>query len=218
MGRLSFVIAAGALASVALGCEDSKAQSSAGRSEQVLATGSMATAAPSASAAAAHSAPSAPRTLCDKSPRTLPKSSPTFVNAAGVKNPKARFPLEDKRLLWINFFAAWCGPCKEEIPRLRRFEAQLQKDGVPVDLAFISIDDDTRELLGFFAQQPENGLKASFWLPDGPTRTAWLSTLKMKSSPSLPEHVIVDGKGDAKCFIDGAVEEGDYAQLLASLR
>ena len=218
MGRLSFVIAGVAAASVALGCEDSKAQSSTGRSEQVLATGSMATAAPSASATAAHSAPASPRTLCDKSPRSLPKSTPTFVNAAGDKNTKARFPLEAKRLLWINFFAAWCGPCKEEIPRLRRFEAQLQKDGVPVDLAFISIDDDARELVGFYAQQPENGLKASFWLPDGPPRTAWLSALKMKSSPTLPEHVIVDGKGDAKCFIDGAVEEGDYPQLLSSLR
>ena len=215
MGRLSFVIAAGVLA---LGCEDSKAQSSAGRSEQVLATGSMATSAPSASASAAHVAPVAPRTLCDKSARTLPKSTPTFVNAAGTKNAKARFPLEDKRLTWVNFFAAWCGPCKEEIPRLRRFESQLQKDGVAIDLAFVSIDDDTRELVGFYAQQPEGGLKASFWLPEGPTRTAWLSALKMKSSPTLPEHVIVDGKGDAKCFIDGAVEEGDYAQLLASLR
>jgi len=69
-----------------------------------------------------------------------------------------------------------------------------------------------------YAQQPENGLKASFWLPDGPPRTAWLSALKMKSSPTLPEHVIVDGKGDAKCFIDGAVEEGDYPQLWSSLR
>lgn len=217
MGRLSFVIAAVAL-SAAVGCDDAKTQSSAGRSEQVLATGSMATAAPSASVAAAHSAPATPRTLCDKSSRTLPKSAPTFVNAAGTKNTKARFPLEEKRLTWVNFFAAWCGPCKEEIPRLRRFEGQLQKDGIAIDLAFVSIDDDTRELVGFYAQQPESGLKASFWLPEGPTRNAWLSALRMKSSPTLPEHVIVDGKGDAKCFIDGAVEEGDYAQLLASLR
>lgn len=218
MGRLSSVIAAAVLASLAMGCDDSKAQSSVGRSEQVLATGSMATAAPSASVTTAHQAPTAPRTLCDRSARTLPKSAPTFVDAVGTKNPKARLPLEDKRLLWVNFFAAWCGPCKEEIPRLRRFETRLQKDGVPIDLAFVSIDDDTRELLGFYAQQPEGGLKSSFWLPDGPTRTAWLSALKMTSSPTLPAHVIVDGKGDARCFIDGAVEEGDYAQLLASLR
>jgi len=219
MGRLPLVILSLA-APAALACDEPGKASSSGRSEQVVASSSSTAAVASAPATASHAAaPAAPRgPLCDKGDRALSKVAPVFVNAQGERTERPRVPLEDKHLLWVNFFAAWCGPCKEEIPRIQRFEKQLQNDGVPIQVAFVSIDDDLRQLTGFYAQQPAGGLKSSFWLPDGATRTAWLSSLKMKSDPELPEHAIVDGKGRSKCFIQGALEDGDYAQLLASLR
>ncbi len=227
MGRLPPVTHAFAvmvtIALVAAGCDDPKKASSSGRSEQVVASGSttITSTLPSAVASTSTSAhaPAVPRgPLCDKSDRTLTKAAPVFVNEQGERTERAKVPLEDKRLLWVNFFAAWCGPCKEEIPRIQRFQKQLQKDGVPVEVAFVSIDDDLRQLTGFYAQQPAGGLKSSFWLPEGATRTSWLASLKMKSDPELPEHAIVDGKGRSRCFIQGAIEDGDYAQLASALR
>jgi len=211
--------AGASLAVLAIACDQPGKASSSGRSEQVVSSSSASpspTPSPSPSHAAAPAAPRGP--LCDKSDRALAKVAPVFVNEQGERTSGSRMPLEDKHLLWVNFFAAWCGPCKEEIPRIQRFEKQLQKDGVPIQVAFVSIDDDIRQLTGFYAQQPAGGVRSSYWLPDGAMRTGWLASLKMKSDPELPEHAIVDGKGRSRCFIQGALEDGDYAQLLASLR
>jgi thiol-disulfide isomerase/thioredoxin len=214
MGRLPLVI----LACAAVACDEPGKASSSGRSEQVVASSTTTTATATATTSVAHAAPAAPRgPLCDKGERALSKVAPVFVNEQGERTEHSHVPLEDKHLLWVNFFAAWCGPCKEEIPRIQRFEKQLQKDGVPVEVAFVSIDDDLRQLTGFYAQQPTGGIKSSFWLPDGATRTAWLASLKMKSDPELPEHAIVDAKGRSRCFIQGALEDADYPQLLAAL-
>src|SRR5579872_3963766 len=38
----------------------------------------------------------------------------------------------------VNFWATWCGPCQEELPRLSRIAASYA--GKPVSFVFISID------------------------------------------------------------------------------
>lgn len=38
----------------------------------------------------------------------------------------------------VNFWATWCGPCQEELPRLSRIAASYE--GKPVSFVFISID------------------------------------------------------------------------------
>ena len=40
----------------------------------------------------------------------------------------------------------------------------------------------------------------------------------MKSAPELPEHALVDPSGRVRCFIEGAVEDGDYAEIAALVR
>lgn len=195
------------------------------RSEQVAASGSTA---PSSSAVASadHATPAAPRgPLCDMTTsRTLPKSTPAFVDTVGTVSERTLPSSDGKRARWISFFASWCGPCKEEFPRIQNFAKRLQDSGVPVDVTFISLDDDLRQLTAFFTAQPaghglgDAGMKSSFWLRDGPVRSAWMQSLKMKSDPALPEHAIFDGKSRLKCFISGAIEDGDYAALATALR
>ena len=37
----------------------------------------------------------------------------------------------------------------------------------------------------------------------------------MKSAPELPQQVLVDPQGKVRCFVEGAVDDGDYAEIAA---
>jgi thiol-disulfide isomerase/thioredoxin len=188
----------------------------------VIATGSMPTAAPSASGASPeiHATPAtaARRSLCpgdgNARGRVVPKAAPQQVEADGALRLPAGSALARGGWTWLNFWAAWCAPCKEEMPRLLAWQDRLARAGTPVHVAFVSLDDDSRQLEQFLAQQSA-GVRSSYWLPDGPARAAWLSGLRMKSAPELPEHALVDPAGHVRCFIEGAVEDADYAEIAA---
>ena len=160
-----------------------------------------------------------PRTLCtgdgNARGRVVPKALPAHVEAAGAPRLSPGSAFARGGWTWVNFWAAWCAPCKEEMPRLLAWQERLARAGTPVQVAFVSLDDDPRQLEQFLAQQPAGGVASSYWLGDGPARAAWLSSFKMKSAPELPEHALVDRAGHVRCFIDGAVEEADYAEIAA---
>jgi thiol-disulfide isomerase/thioredoxin len=204
------------------GCDKGADAVATTRSEQVIAT-AAAPSTPNAplSVTAPHPAPTthAPRRLCegdaDAKGRVVPKVAAGHAEAPGAQRLDGSLPGLKGAWTWINFWAAWCGPCKEEIPRLLGWQDKLSKGGTPVHFVFVSIDDDDRQLGQFLEQQPQDGLRATLWLPDGPTRAAWLQSFKMKSAPDLPEQAVIDPQGHVRCFIEGAVDDGDYAEIAA---
>jgi thiol-disulfide isomerase/thioredoxin len=193
------------------------------RSEQVMATGSSPAPAPVVpDAHVAAAAPEHPRALCagdgNAQGRTLSKVAASHAEAPGAPALDGALPSWRGHWTWINFWAAWCKPCKEEIPRLLGWRDRLANAGSPLSLVFVSIDDDARQLGAFLEQQPAGGLRSTLWLPEGRARTAWTTSLRMKSSPELPEHALVDPTGRVRCFIEGAIEDGDYAEIAALVR
>jgi thiol-disulfide isomerase/thioredoxin len=218
---LPLVCGVGALL-VAAGCDDKPKKASnaptGGRSEAVAATG---TNAPTAATTPAHPvavAPKGPRKLCDRAAdnRKVPGTQKVeHFEAAGQPSLGDRIPTGGGRWVWLNMWAAWCGPCKAEIPLLKSFEQRLQASGVPLQLVFLSLDDDERQGRKFLDEQPATGLKTSFWLPDGKNRTSFLETFRVKEPAALPLHLLFAPTGESKCLIDGAVEEADFAQLQA---
>ena len=221
LDRFVLAIAPSIVMTFAAACDKGAAAGGSARSEQVIATGSMPTAAPSVTPDVTHRAPVAapPRISCagdgNARGRVLPKAPASHVKAPGAAQLDPRSLLERGSWTWINFWAAWCAPCKEEMPRLLAWQDRLAKAGTPVRVAFVSLDDDGRQLEQFLGQQRPDGVRASYWLADGPSRAAWLSSLKMKSAPELPEHAIVDPTGKVRCFLEGAIEEADYAEIAA---
>lgn len=235
MGRLQalalFSVLAGACLAPACdrggssaGAAASSENSASTRSDQVFAAahsaapGAAITGVPAAeSAPHAAVAPPRARKLCQGEDstkgRALSKTPTSHLEAAGAPRLSGDLSASRGQWMWINFFAAWCAPCKEEIPRLIEWRDRLAKAGTPIHLVFISLDDDQRELQTFLDSQPETGVRSALWLPEGSTRARWLKSLRVKSDPELPEQTLVDPQGRVRCFIEGAVEDGDYSEI-----
>jgi thiol-disulfide isomerase/thioredoxin len=203
---------------LALGCDEPKGElppppPTSGRSNAVVAGDAGASPSAPATAMAAPTS-SAPRQLCTtRDQRPAPRSAIRTAAAPGTAPPEAVIPFGAGKWIWLNLWAAWCGPCKEEMPRLIAWRDKLRQRGVLLDLAFVSIDDDERQLARFLETQPQGGVRSTYWLPEGPTRATWLGALALKETPELPVQALVAPSGQVACIIQGAVEERDYATL-----
>lgn len=170
--------------------------------------------------AVASSAPktAAPRVLCagqmSGPGRAAPKKPISQNVASGESALPESLPLGGG-YTWVNFWAAWCAPCKEEIPRLFKFQQELAKTAPGFKLSFVSLDDDERQLSGFLSAQPPSGLRRSYWLKDGSEREEWLKAAGLESEPALPFHLLFDPKGKLRCVVKGALEDSDLASLRA---
>jgi cytochrome c biogenesis protein CcmG/thiol:disulfide interchange protein DsbE len=100
----------------------------------------------------------------------------------------------------VNFWATWCPPCRDEIPRL--VEAyQREKDGV----AFIAISDEPADVVAPFVK--ENAIPYINLL-DGGDRVSTAYGIK-----ALPTTLFISRDGEIKVYYTGAmsariIEEG----------
>jgi hypothetical protein len=104
------------------------------------------------------------------------------------------------------------------MPRLRSWEQKAASERTTLKLAFISIDDDARQLESFLGAQPPTGTHAAYWLKDGAERVNWLKEAGVSTEPELPAHVLVDPAGKVRCRVQGAIEDADFDQVLKILR
>ena len=169
---------------------------------------------------AAPTPPKPPRVLCGgrlTAPRDLAKAELDSAAASGEVDGADQLAVNGK-WTWVNLWAAWCVPCKEEIPRLVGWQKKLNEAGTPFALSFLSLDDDERQLRKFLKSQPADGLQSTHWLKDPDDRDKWLDEVGVGADPSLPVHLILDPRGKLRCIIDGAVEDGDYDQVAKLLK
>lgn len=159
--------------------------------------------------------------LCSEHGETTSPVPPPPGQVLATSGAPAPRPIDPAgvRWTWINLWAAWCVPCREEMPLLRSWMSRLQADGVAVDLGLISLDDDERQLQQFLDRATGDLPRASLWMPGGTARTRWLKAVGLRDNPGLPVQILVRPGGEVGCTIQGAVEPSDYdavRQLLAS--
>jgi len=140
-------------------------------------------------------------------PRAVPTRISLEPDRELDRDPLAK---QKGRWTWLNFWAAWCVPCKEELPILFGWQKQLEGQ---VDFRFVSMDDDERQLRDFLGREPPGGLTSTYWLPDGALRQSWLEALKLQSEPELPLQLLIDPDGMLRCRVEGAIEPRDLAAL-----
>jgi len=196
-------------------CDESKPPppTGAARSQGILAAKGPSEKAPGKPAlveAEPSQAPKSGEPLCSPAEVVdLPKQAVSGLGTSA--SPFAGGPLPVGRASWITLWAAWCEPCKKELPLLLEWKKRLASEGKPIELVFLSLDDDERQLAAFLAQHPELG--SSYWLREGEEREKFMSALGLTADPRLPVQLLVSRAGAVSCRIDGAVEAGDYPRV-----
>ena len=112
------------------------------------------------------------------------------------------------QVVLVNFWATWCGPCREEMPRLDTLYQKYHKSGFV--LLGINVDDDPRTALATAAK-----LGVSFpVLLDTDKKVSKLYDLN-----TMPSTIVIDRDGKVRYLHRGyrAGTEGDYEQQIRGL-
>lgn len=218
LGGLPAVAAVSLAALLLLSCSknDEKSFAPKARSQSVMATGpaDTATTPPPPVASTKPAVVKKPRNLCadqiGKRGRPFPKVTPDRAVAQGAAEQPAEMPIGKRSWTWVNLWAAWCTPCKEEMPLLLSWQKKLAGH---MRVLFVSMDDDSRQLHGFLDAQPAGGMRSTYWLRDGKMRDKFLKDAHVDEDTGLPVQILVDPKGEVRCVVHGAIEKSDLRRV-----
>jgi peroxiredoxin len=118
--------------------------------------------------------------------------------------------LQEQRgqVVMVNFWASWCGPCKQEMPHLNRLYGKYQASGFT--LLGVNVDDDPRQAMAVAARM---GLKFPVLLD------ADKAVIKRYDMGSMPATVLIDRDGRVRYLHRGYREgmEASYEQQIREL-
>ena len=120
------------------------------------------------------------------------------------------YSLEEDRgsVVFVHFWASWCGPCREEMPAIQRMWNELEDDGLKIALINTAEDEDT--LFSFLAAHAPD--IRPLMDPDGQATEAW-------KPRGLPATYLVDAQGRVRYQALGGRpwDTADYMSFLRAL-
>ena len=141
-----------------------------------------------------------------------PKNLPPVTPATGQDITRATRNSNAKVVL-VNLWASWCGPCREEFPDLVRLQRDYESRGLKV--VFVSWDDNAQIAAKFLARQGVTN--ASFIKADSQNDQDFLAGIEPRLSGAIPATLIYDGSGKLRDFWEGAVTYETFKQKVESV-
>jgi len=106
----------------------------------------------------------------------------------------------------VNFWATWCGPCREEMPRLQKLSESYAAQGVN----FVAISLDAPETQGKIdAALQKSGLRIPVW-----TGATDHTLTQLKLGILVPATLILDENGEVIGKIEGEARDNDVQSRL----
>jgi len=138
-------------------------------------------------------------------PKPLPVV--TSATATDVLNAVRK---SGSKVVLVNLWAAWCGPCREEFPDLVRLQKNYADRGLKV--VFVSWDDTAKEAANFLAK--EGVTSPSFIKVNAQSDQDFLNALEPKLTGALPTTLIYDGAGKLHSFWEGAATYAEFEKKI----
>jgi thiol-disulfide isomerase/thioredoxin len=145
--------------------------------------------------------------------------APTLAALPGVPAREGATPaLPPGNWVWLNLWATWCKPCLREMPLLASWRDQLRRDGVPLDVWFLSVDEEEAELTQFLRANPKVAPAPSLRANSPAALQTWLKRTLPDPSAPIPIHMLIAPGGTIRCIRTGSLQESDYASVRERLR
>jgi len=123
--------------------------------------------------------------------------------------PGATLPNTSGKVVLVDFWASWCGPCKESFPALNRLQAKYASKGLVI--IGVGVDEDAAKYKAFSAK-----MGATFSL----AHDAGHQAAGFFNPPSMPSSYLVDRKGVIRYVHAGfrvAKTEAEYVTEIEAL-
>jgi len=125
-----------------------------------------------------------------------------------MDGPNLRLQEQRGRVVLVNFWATWCGPCRQEMPHLNRLYEKYRSSGFV--LLGVNVDDDPRNAAGVAGKL---GLKFPVLL-DTDKRVS-----KLYDLATMPSTVLIDRDGRVRFVHRGYLDgyEATYDKQIRDL-
>ena len=145
----------------------------------------------------------------DQAVARAPATMPAFTLPSATDDSVIDSSQQAGKVLLINFWATWCGPCREEIPSLLKLRAEYQHEGF--EIIGISLDMGSRMTVAKFAKK----MSISYPIAMGTPKVA----RSFGGIMGIPQSFLVDRHGNiVKSYagmIDHDVLKKDITTLMA---
>lgn len=166
---------------------------------------------------AVKAAPAPTSRWCD-STYTASRPRLTLPPLAGPVAGRAPASLPRDKRVWVNLWATWCQPCLREMPLLLKWQGDLRKDGLDVEVLLLSLDEDADALGGFLASHQEYASAKVGRTASQGAYEQWVQSYVKDPSTPIPIHLLGGPDGGLRCVRTGSLRESDYPAAKSVLR
>ena len=150
---------------------------------------------------------------CDS---TKGAASPSAESRVGTPAPDFQLPTKEgkvaladlkNKVVLVDFWATWCGPCKKSFPKLQELNVKYKSQGF--EIVGVSEDDDDSGLAAFLT---ETGAKFRVGLDPGKAGGVAIVDQYKWDGFSMPSSVLIDKKGVVR-YVHAGFHDGDEAEF-----